>query len=434
VRLRSADSSIARPRSMPAMNGRTVSTVPSGPRRSSPQNIIMSIKCGPRKTKVILAVPLPPPLAGTEIINQAMLGSFLKDEFDLLVLRTSVHKANAERGKVTAASLGKLVLILARLFFKIIAYRPACVYTMINQNRTGFVRDSLIILVSKILGRRIILHFHGSNFEAFFQQQKIFFRWYILFILRRADRIILQAHWVREKFAQWVDRDKLRVIYSPIEAREYEPLFHERSAHREEINVLFLNHLSVAKGTAALLDAARLLVRENGSVKFLIVGDIIPLERNILIGEWGERIHFVDIPKAIEDIRNDSELKDRIVFTGEIRDARTKKQLLRDADIFVLPSYSEGCPLSVLEAMASGLPVIVTPVGALVEIIKDGENGFLVPTGRSDKLKEKIDTLARDPRLRRSMGEKNLLLVKSTLNTDVILRQIADVFHEMCGD
>jgi glycosyltransferase involved in cell wall biosynthesis len=387
------------------------------------------INISPKK-KILLAVPLPPPFAGPEVSSQLMINSFLKDEFDLLVLRTTVHKTNAQRGKVSAGSIGKLIVLLLKLFGMIVTQWPDSIYTIINQNKTGFVRDSCIVLVSKLFGRRVILHFRGSNFEAFYKTQSHFFKTYIRFILNRADKIILQAEWVKEKFAQFVPRPRLCVIYNAVPTAQFEGLLQTRSAHNGEVKVLFLNHLSVAKGFVDLLEAAKTAVRENSNIHFLIAGDVINEEKNILFGEDGKKMEFMDIHSLVEGVKKDKSLDGRIQFLGEVLEDQSKMDLYRTSDMFVLPSYSEGCPLSVLEAMASGLPVVVTPVGALVEIIKDKHNGFIVPLSNPQGLKEKLLTLASDNQLRRSIGESNQKLMKDKFDLKVILRQIANVFNE----
>lgn len=382
-----------------------------------------------KKPKVLLAVPLPPPFAGPEVSSQLMISSFLKDEFDLSVLRTTVHKTNAQRGHVSLGSISKLFSLLVKLSWMIVTKWPACVYTIINQNKTGFVRDSCIVLVSKLFGRRVILHFRGSNFEAFYNKQNGLFKTYIWFILNRADKIILQAEWVKEKFAQFVPRARLRVIYNAVATKEFEGLFPKRS-NNGEVKVLFLNHLSVAKGFVDLLDAAKAAVRENKHLRFLIAGDVINHEKNILIGEHGKAMEFIDIHSLVEGTKKDESLGGRIEFLGEINEDHDKMELYKKADMFILPSYSEGCPLSVLEAMACGLPVIVTPVGALVEIIKDKVNGFIVPLSEPAGLKDKILVLAEDNSLRQKIGEANKKLMKDKFDLNIILRQIANIFLE----
>ena len=383
------------------------------------------------KLRVLLAVPLPPPFAGPEVSSRIMINSFLKDEFDLDVIRTTVHNTNSQRGRVSMGSILKFFGLLIKLKWTILTRRPKCVYTILNQNVTGFLRDSGVVLVSKLFGRKVILHFRGSNFEAFYKQQNDFFKKYIVFILNRVDRIILQAYWVRDKFKQFVPDRKLTVIYNAVSAQEFADIKNGRGNSGIKVNILFLNHLSVAKGAVDLIEAARRVCRARDNARFSIAGDIINQEKNILMSEDGRRVEFTDIPGLVTGIKNDPQINGRIEFLGEVLEDEAKRKLYADADIFVLPSFSEGCPLSVLEAMAAGVPVIVTPVGALVEIIVDKENGFFVPIGDHQKLEEKLLALIDDSSLRVEMGKKNKRLMQERFDTAVILRQIANLFADV---
>ena len=95
-----------------------------------------------------------------------------------------------------------------------------------------------------------------------------------------------------------------------------------------------------------------------------------------------------------------------------------------DADIFILPSYNEGLPMSILEAMSYGLPVISTPVGGIPEIVKDGVNGYLIFPGDNEALAEKIELLAKNKELRLRMGQENYKLVSQKYNAGTIINQL----------
>jgi glycosyltransferase involved in cell wall biosynthesis len=96
------------------------------------------------------------------------------------------------------------------------------------------------------------------------------------------------------------------------------------------------------------------------------------------------------------------ELDERVELAGERHDV---PELLARANLFVLSSRSEGLPVSVLEAMAAGLPVVASRVGGIPELVADGETGILVEAGDADELAAAISRLLADPELRRSMGE-----------------------------
>jgi glycosyltransferase involved in cell wall biosynthesis len=116
--------------------------------------------------------------------------------------------------------------------------------------------------------------------------------------------------------------------------------------------------------------------------------------RATLVGEGPAR------PTVLSDVR-DRGLSARIELVGNREDV---PELLADADLFVLSSRSEGLPVSVLEAMAAGLPVVATDVGGVSELVLDGETGLLVPPADATALAEAVEGLLRDRELRRRFG------------------------------
>jgi len=104
---------------------------------------------------------------------------------------------------------------------------------------------------------------------------------------------------------------------------------------------------------------------------------------------------------ALEAQRHELGLDGAVEFAGEVPDARLH---LEDADVFVLSSLSEGMPVSILEAMAAGLPVVASAVPGLEEVVLEGQTGFLVPPGDAAALAARLGQLADDPGLRSSFG------------------------------
>lgn len=383
-----------------------------------------------KKKRLLFIAPTPPPVAGPEVSTQILLNSPLKDDFELIHLRSNVHLTNAQRGEITLGTLYRFSCLLCRMVFVILTRRPSCVYTILNQNVSGFLRDSLVVLLAKLFGVKVVLHFRGSNFEYFYKNQSKGFQAYVRFVLKRVDAVILQANWVKERFKQFVPSERLHVIFNAV------PQFilegnKESIVNRNggQVNVLFLNHLSVAKGFLHFLEASKAIVATRKDIVFTVVGDKIPNEKNIFHGENGQQIIFQDVGRAIEEIKRNEEFNGRIRFLGEINDDRQKLTILQNTDIFVLPSYSEGCPMSVLEAMAVGLPVVVTPVGALKEIIRDPENGLFAPIGDSRALKEKIEWLADYPHERGKIGQNNRVKMGRDFSVDIVAKKLAQVFN-----
>jgi len=151
--------------------------------------------------------------------------------------------------------------------------------------------------------------------------------------------------------------------------------------------VLFVSRLIERKGLQFLMPALASLGPDVGPWRLVVVGD-------------GPR-HEALLSQAME-----LGLTDRIEWLGQVAHDELSA-IYRRADLFVLPSLSEGMPNVVLEAMASGLPILATRVPGSEELVRDGDNGFLVPAGDIAALGETLSRLLGDANLRRRMGLKS---------------------------
>jgi glycosyltransferase involved in cell wall biosynthesis len=123
-------------------------------------------------------------------------------------------------------------------------------------------------------------------------------------------------------------------------------------------------------------------------------------------------------------------VRDRIHFLGQRRDVA---RLLGRAQVSLLVSNWEGLPLSILEAMRAGLPVIASEVGGVAESVQDGETGFLVPQGGVDQLRDRLGRLLRDPELRVRLGASGRRCYEQHFTLDEMVRKTLTVYQDVLG-
>ena len=123
-------------------------------------------------------------------------------------------------------------------------------------------------------------------------------------------------------------------------------------------------------------------------------------------------------------------ISNRVRYLGWISE-KERDLLLRKTDIFILPSYAEGMPMSILEAMSYSIPVISTFVGGIPELISDGESGFLITPGDIDALYQRLASLVKNEKLRSEFGLKAGLIVKSKHNIDIVSQKIDTVYNTL---
>ena len=152
-----------------------------------------------------------------------------------------------------------------------------------------------------------------------------------------------------------------------------------------------------------------------------IVTKKAPEARLVLVGDGPER-------HKIEKLVNQLDLNRHVLFTGYRSDV---PHLMECADVVVLCSETESTPLTLLEGMSCGLPVVATEVGGIPEIIDDGVNGFLVPLKHPEAIAERILELNADPGLRKRLGDAARETVMERYTIDKIVGQYAEVYEEI---
>jgi glycosyltransferase involved in cell wall biosynthesis len=170
--------------------------------------------------------------------------------------------------------------------------------------------------------------------------------------------------------------------------------------------ILYLGHLSHAKGYCDVLEIIPEIANLFPEVKFCFAGTFIHQERNVLRNSIdGTLIH----PKNSNDLYKKlikDKLEHNYQYLGMISGAE-KDYWISRCNFMILPSYSEGFSMAVLEGLAHAKPIITTPVGALKDIITHGENGFLQNPGDKNSLRDNIIELLSDKRLRDSFALNN---------------------------
>jgi glycosyltransferase involved in cell wall biosynthesis len=216
---------------------------------------------------------------------------------------------------------------------------------------------------------------HGPN--IFFAAE----RWRLDEKIARARFVACISHFCRSQLMLFSDRrhwGKLRIVHCGIEPERYGTA--PRAGYGQR--VLFIGRLDAVKGVPVLLEA------------FAVLRASVPGARLTLVGDGPDRAGLEAVAAG---------LGDAVRFTGYLTQEAVAAELAVH-DVLVLPSFAEGVPVVLMEAMASRLPVIATRVGGVAELVEDGVSGFLVPPGDPESLAERLGRLLTDPELCRRMG------------------------------
>lgn len=271
--------------------------------------------------------------------------------------------------------------------------------------RGSFWRKSLFAVVARRFGVPVILHVHGSEMQAFADALPAWQRRIVAAQLTACCSVIaLSDRWA----------DYLRALAPGshvVVVPNYVPLPPSPRHHVERAvpTVLFLGLLGERKGIFDLLQATALL-RDRGIGIRLAVGGNGDVDRC--------RRHVAELG-----------LVDRVELLGWVSGA-AKQRLLSDADLFVLPSYNEGLPMSLLEAMSWGLPVVSTTVGGIPDLVRHDVDGLLVAPGAVEPLADALARLVSSVELRRQFGNAARERVRSHFSGTVVLQALDRLYAE----
>lgn len=213
-----------------------------------------------------------------------------------------------------------------------------------------------------------------------------------------------------------VDVDK----FKPLSPNQRIDLRNRLGIGDKGIVVMFTGILYRRKGLDLLLKAFKQIARRDKELKLILVG---PCE---IKEHWGIDEDYVRTLRRLAH-----PLGNRLIFTGYVHNV---EDYLRAADIFVLPSWREGLPNSLLEAMACGLPCVATRLPWNQEIIRDGENGLLFQAGDIDDLTEKLLRLVEDSDLRKRMGEKARIAMVKNFSIDKIADKYVKLYRNLLNN
>lgn len=272
-------------------------------------------------------------------------------------------------------------------------------------SRASSVRKMMLARIALAQGARVIMHAHGGGYRDYWATLSPASRARVVRTLSRAHCLIVLGETWREFFASiGVPRERIVVLPNPVALPSGLP----KRLGRSFVRLVYLGLFARSKGVFDLIDALTRLPPEClGRTRLVLAGN-------------GE----------VARVRDLVERRGLARFI-EVRDwlgPADRDRLLASADAFVLPSYAEGLPMSLLEAMAWGLPVITTGVGSIPEHVHDGLQGLMVPPGDVSELAGAIERIVMDDTARRRMGDLARCAVEP-LSIDLYAQKVTAIYR-----
>jgi exopolysaccharide biosynthesis WecB/TagA/CpsF family protein len=289
--------------------------------------------------------------------------------------------------------------------------RGAKVLHLQLSERLSFPRKGLFALLGRCLGMRIVAHHHGAEFIPVYERAPEIYRAIVRWVVRSSDvNIVLGREWLdylTQKVG--VESDKIRLMYNSVTdiQPQVNALRSVARRARRQTQYLVLANLSPRKGISEFLQALGKLRGEGLSARAVVAG-------GGEVDRYRQEAFRLGLSECCE-------------FTGWIG-RQDVLRLIAASDVLVLPSFNEGLPISILEALCAGLPVITTPVGAIPEVCADGEDCILVRPGDVSELASAMRKLAEDPVLYDALRRNGRRSYESKFTVDGYMSQLFDIY------
>lgn len=360
-----------------------------------------------RRPRVLIIGPTPPPYMGPTLATDIILQSSLSETFELLHLDTSHHDTLATLGAINQRNVFSALKHAAQLVSMIVRKRPEIVYIPISQTTIGYLKDSVFILLSKILGRKVVCHLRGGFFRQWFNSANAMVRCYVRMVHSTVDSQIVLGECLRPLFDGLVPGKAVFVVPNGRDFN-FSPST-EVSRSGNPVRILYLGNLFETKG---VLDVARAIPRVRAAgcrVEFVFAGSC----------------NYPHVAEALEACQREQGV-DVVKLPGSVV-GRAKLDLLLSSDMLVFPTYFpfEGHPWVIVEAMAAGLPIVSTDHAAIRESVEDGVNGYLVEKQAPDDIADKVISLCRDTDLRCRMGAASRDLYEAKFTEEKMVQHMA---------
>jgi glycosyltransferase involved in cell wall biosynthesis len=361
---------------------------------------------------ILVIGPIPPPFHGVSVAMDAVLKSPLREKFRLCHLDLAdrrgiehVDKPDLHDVVLFLKQWGRLITLLRR-------ERPAVAYLAISQSTIGFLRDSFLMLPAWIAGAHVVLHLHGGNFKTWYESRSSLMRLYVRIILRRVSYVAVLGESFRRLFEGLIASNRVAVVPNGIDwPAVQKPAQKRHNPHRHRI--LHLSTLSRLKGALVLLAAIPMVLKVRQDVEFIFAGPWLNEE------DRREAESFIALHR----------LSGHVVFAGPVSTLEHKRSIYSSADLFVFPGLQqEGQPLVVLEAMASGLPVLFTDRGCLRDTVIEGECGLEVRSNDPQHLADRLLWCLDRPDEVERMGRNARERFERSYTSECFVRHLGDLF------
>ena len=346
-----------------------------------------------KKTKVCMIVQNKMVKGGIAAVVSGYYGSKLERDYDMIYV-----ESYKDGGKLT--KLFKGICGYFHFVKVLLVDRPDIVH-MHSSFGPSFYRSLPFIYMSSWAKKPMINHIHGSEFDKLYTNASERKKKLVRKAWGKCNRFIVLSESWKERFSEVIPNEKMTVIenYSIVKDG-----INRSQCHNQ---MLFLGAINQMKGCYDMVDVIKRVAEVVPDIKMVVAG----------AGEI-EQVKSKAIAEGVAE---------HFAFPGWVR-GEQKEKLLKESDVFFLPSYTEGMPMSVLDAMGYGLPIVASNVGGIPRIVHEGENGFMREPGDTAGFAEAIIQIMTSDAMRINMGKQSMEIVKERYSLEKHIELLENVY------
>jgi len=295
---------------------------------------------------------------GISTVIKGFLSTHLSRKYNIILVAS--HVDGSKLRKLIQAIAGLLITAYYLIF------KHIDIVHIHGGDITSVMRKYFYFRLVKLFKCKVIYHFHGAAFLEQYLNATLGWKSRIKSLLEKSDIVICLSDSWRKSIIQIAPESNVRVVYNSV---SLPALDEEKREEKKILNITFLGLIGERKGVFDLIEVVSQMITDECNI-------------HLTVGGNGDISRFHDEIEA-------KGLKNNVTYAGWI-EGDAKDKLLRNTDIFVLPSYGEGMPMTILETMSYGIPVVSTFVGGIPELIINGTTGYMIQPGDVNNLYAKI--------------------------------------------
>lgn len=296
-----------------------------------------------------------------------------------------------------------------KMVFSMLIYKPDIVHMHMSY-KGSFKRKYLIHKLCSFFNVKDIIHLHGSEFEKWVYEVDEKTRQKIKILLKECDVFLVLGKRWENAVKKMEPHVKTWIVMNAVPLPDYVVQWNQKRCQ-----ILYMGVLIPRKGLIHLFEAF-LKLKQSGKLSGMCLA----------IAGSGEN------EEELKAFCRQHGLEDEVRFYGWIN-GETKIKLMRESQIAVLPSYNEGLPISILESISYGMPVIATDVGDMAAAVKDGVNGYLIQPGNVEQIAEKLELL-NNQKMFEKMSKESRILAEQNFSEDKLFKSIQDCYIRLGGE